>query len=119
MDSATILQYAVRASASQLKTFSVSFGGRSFDETKFIDRAVRQYGTDHQQLDLTPAQDLCGAIEEFAYYSDEPSADAGSLPVWFLSKFFKSKTPVSLSRESPDELFAASIPSRTNLLPQS
>jgi len=116
MDSTTILHYASRATASQLKTFSISFRGRSFDETKFIGRAVRQYGTDHQELDLTPAQDLCGAIEEFAYYSDEPSADAGSLPVWFLSKLCKSKTTVALSGEGADELFGGYITCRADLL---
>ena len=116
MDSTTILHYAARSTASQLKTFSISFRGRSFDETKFIDRAVQQYGTDHQELDLTPAQDLCGAIEEFAYYSDEPSADAGSLPVWFLSKLCKSKTTVALSGEGADELFGGYITCRADML---
>ena len=116
MDSTTILHYASRASTSQLKTFSISFRGRSFDETKFIDRAVHQYGTDHQVLDLTPAEDLCGAIEEFAYYSDEPSADAGSLPVWFLSKLCKSKTTVALSGEGADELLGGYITCRADIL---
>jgi asparagine synthase (glutamine-hydrolysing) len=116
MDSTTILHYASKATSSQLKTFSISFRGRSFDETKFIHRAVQQYGTDHQELDLTPEQDLCGAIEEFAYYSDEPSADAGSLPVWFLSKLCKSKTTVALSGEGADELFGGYITYRADLL---
>lgn len=116
MDSTTILHYASQATNAQLKTFSISFRGRSFDETKFIHRAVRQYGTDHQELDLTPEQDLCGAIEEFAYYSDEPSADAGSLPVWFLSKLCKTKTTVALSGEGADELFGGYITCRADLL---
>jgi len=90
IDSTTILHYAAKASRSQLKTFSISFRGRSFDETQYIQRAVKQYETDHTELDLTPAEDLGGAIEEFAYYSDEPSADAGALPVWFLSKLCKT-----------------------------
>ena len=118
MDSTTILHYASRATAAQLKTFSISFRGRSFDETTFIDRAVKEYGTDHEVLDLTPAQDLCGAIEEFAYYSDEPSADAGSLPVWFLSKLCKSKTTVALSGEGADELFGGYITCRADMLSQ-
>ena len=116
MDSTTILHYASKATTAQLKTFSISFRGRSFDETTFIDRAVRRYGTDHQELDLTPAQDLCGAIEEFGYYSDEPSADAGSLPVWFLSKLCKSKTTVALSGEGADELFGGYITCRADML---
>src|SRR5260370_2801854 len=116
MDSTTILHYASKATASQLKTFSISFRGRSFDETTFIDRAVQQYGTDHQALDLTPAQDLCGAIEEFAYYSDEPSAVARSLPLWIPSNFFNPKTTVPVSVDSSSQLFGGYITCRADML---
>ena len=116
IDSTTILHYAAEASTTQLKTFSISFRGRSFDETEYVHRAVNQYETDHTELDLTPAKDLRGAIEEFAYYSDEPSADAGALPVWFLSKLCKTKTTVALSGEGADELFGGYLTYRANRL---
>jgi asparagine synthase (glutamine-hydrolysing) len=116
IDSTTILHYAAKASSSQLKTFSISFRGRSFDETAYIHRAAKQYETDHTELDLTPEVDLLGAIEEFAYYSDEPSADAGALPVWFLSKLCKTKTTVALSGEGADELFGGYLTYRANRL---
>ena len=116
IDSSTILHYAARASSSQLKTFSISFRGRSFDETEYVHRAAKQYDTDHSELDLTPELDLRGAIEEFAYYSDEPSADAGALPVWFLSKLCKTKTTVALSGEGADELFGGYLTYRANRL---
>jgi asparagine synthase (glutamine-hydrolysing) len=116
IDSSTILHYAAKASNSQLKTFSISFRGRSFDETEYVHRAVRQYETEHTELDLTPEQDLRGAIEEFAYFSDEPSADAGALPVWFLSKLCKTKTTVALSGEGADELFGGYLTYRANRL---
>ena len=116
VDSSTILHYAANACSSPLKTFSISFRGRSFDETQYIRRAVEKYGTEHQELDLTPEQDLQGAIEEFAYYSDEPSADAGSLPVWFLSKLCKTKTTVALSGEGADELFGGYLTYPANRL---
>ena len=64
------------------------------------------YDTDHEQLDLNPEEGLPDAIEEFAYYSDEPSADAGALPVWYLSKMTRRKVTVALSGEGADELFA-------------
>jgi asparagine synthase (glutamine-hydrolysing) len=105
IDSTSILHYAAQASSSRLKSFSISFKGRSFDESSHIRRAVQEYGTDHDELDLNPGIDLRSAIEEFAYYSDEPSADAGALPVWFLSKLSKTKTTVALSGEGADELF--------------
>ena len=57
-----------------------------------------QYGTDHEQFDLNPEVNLQDAIEEFAYYADEPNADAGALPVWFLSKMSKPQATVTAQR---------------------
>jgi asparagine synthase (glutamine-hydrolysing) len=114
IDSTSILHYASMASSSRLKTFSISFKGRSFDESSYIRSVVQEYGTDHDELDLNPSVDLRGAIEEFAYYSDEPSADAGALPVWFLSKLCKRKTTVALSGEGADELFGGYLTYRAD-----
>jgi asparagine synthase (glutamine-hydrolysing) len=114
IDSTSILHYAAQGSSSRLKSFSISFQGRSFDESSYIRRAVEEYGTDHDEMDLNPGVDLRGAIEEFAYYSDEPSADAGALPVWFLSKLCKTKTTVALSGEGADELFGGYLTYRAN-----
>ena len=114
IDSSAILHYAANESSSPLKTFSISFQGRSFDETAYIREVAQRYQTEHQELDLNPDVDLRTAIEEFAYYSDEPSADAGALPVWFLSKLSKTKTTVSLSGEGADELFGGYLTHRAN-----
>jgi asparagine synthase (glutamine-hydrolysing) len=116
IDSSTILHYAATQSSSRIKTFSISFRGRSFDETPYIRQVVEQYGTEHTELDLNPDSNLQGAIEEFAYYSDEPTADAGALPVWFLSKLSKTKTTVALSGEGADELFGGYLTYAANLL---
>jgi asparagine synthase (glutamine-hydrolysing) len=105
LDSSTILHYASQASRNRLKSFSVSFCGRKFDETPYFREIAARYGTDHREFDLNPDVELRGAIEEFAYYSDEPSADAGALPVWFLSKMCRREVTVALSGDGADELF--------------
>src|SRR5260370_7744478 len=66
---------------------------------------ARIYGTDHYEFDLKPEVEFESAIEDFAYYSDEPSADAGALPVWFLSRMSRRHVTVALSGEGADELF--------------
>ncbi len=48
---------------------------------------------------------LQSAIHEISYYSDEPSADAGALPVWFLSRMTADHVTVALSGEGADEIF--------------
>ena len=54
---------------------------------------------------MTGELDLAEAIHEMAYYSDEPSADAGALPVWFLSRMTSEHVTVALSGEGADEVF--------------
>jgi asparagine synthase (glutamine-hydrolysing) len=114
IDSSTVLHYAASASSQRLKTFSISFRGRSFDETEYIRAAATQYQTDHQEFDVNPEAGLADAIEEFAYYFDEPNADAGALPVWYLSKMTRQKVTVALSGEGADELFGGYLTYRAD-----
>jgi asparagine synthase (glutamine-hydrolysing) len=109
VDSSTILHYTREWSAARLKTFSISFAGRSFDETSYIRDIAARYDTEHHELDVSPSLDLPAAIEEMAYYSDEPFADAGALPVWFLSALSRKHVTVALSGEGADELFGGYI----------
>lgn len=109
VDSSTILHYACEASSSRVKTFSISFNGRSFDETRYIREIARRYDTEHHELDVSPALDLASAVEELAHYSDEPFADAGALPIWFLSALSRKHVTVALSGEGADELFGGYI----------
>ena len=109
LDSSTILHYAASETAGRLKTFSVSFAGRSFDESRYFREVAQAYGTDHHEFDLNPEIELTSAIEDFAYYSDEPSADAGALPVWYLSRMSRRHVTVALSGEGADELFGGYV----------
>jgi asparagine synthase (glutamine-hydrolysing) len=116
IDSSTILHYAANASSTPLRTFSISFEGRSFDEGNYIRQVASFYGTQHEMLNLTEDSGLGDAIEEFAYYSDEPNADAGALPVWFLSKLTRGGATVALSGEGADELFGGYVTYRADQL---
>ena len=116
LDSSSLLHYAATASNSRLKTFSITFRGRSFDEANYARQIADRYGTEHTELDLNPKQDLVGAIGELAYYCDEPNADSGALPVWFLSRLTKASATVALSGEGADELFGGYLMQRASLL---
>jgi asparagine synthase (glutamine-hydrolysing) len=109
LDSSAILHYAATESPGKLKTFSVSFTGRSFDESRYFREVAQVYGTDHHEFDVNPDLELASAIEDFAYYSDEPSADAGALPVWYLSRMSRRHVTVALSGEGADELFGGYV----------
>lgn len=116
IDSTTILHYAVEVCGARPKTFSISFRGRNFDEARYCREVAARYGTDHYELDLNPTLDFERAISESAYYSDEPSADAGALPVWFLSALTRQHATVALSGEGADELFGGYLTYQADLL---
>lgn len=105
LDSATVLHYAAHSSRTPIHTFSISFQGRHCDESRYHRPLAAHYGTQHEELDLGRDLDLTSAIHELSYYSDEPSADAGALPVWFLSKLTAQHVRVTLSGEGSDEIF--------------
>ena len=105
VDSSTITHYAAQLSSKALKTFSVTFRGKSFDESAYIRTVSQLYGTEHTEIDLNEDADLCDAIAELSYYSDEPGADAGALPVWYLAKLTRRHVTVALSGEGADEMF--------------
>jgi asparagine synthase (glutamine-hydrolysing) len=105
LDSSAVLHYAAEESSRKLQTFSITFRGRSFDESRYIRQISEHYGTEHHELDLNPQSDLHDAIEDLTYYTDEPCADSGALPVWFLSRLTRQHAPVALSGDGADELF--------------
>ncbi len=105
LDSSAVLHYAAQASSTPLKSFSVSFSGRAFDESQYFREISRRYGTDHHEFDMQPGPFVADVVQRMAFYSDEPSADAGALPVWFLSEMCRKEVTVALSGEGADELF--------------
>jgi asparagine synthase (glutamine-hydrolysing) len=105
LDSSAILHYAAHAHQGPLQTYSITFQGRSFDESRYIKDVSSCFGTKHSTFDLSESADLVNAIERIAYYSDEPSADAGALPLWFLAEMTSRNVTVVLTGEGADELF--------------
>ena len=115
LDSSTVLHYAAQE-APKLNTFSISFRGHSHDESEYFRTAAAHYGTHHDEFDLNPEQNLAETIEQLGYYSDEPSADAGALPVWYLSEMTRRHVKVALSGEGADELFGGYLTYRADAL---
>jgi asparagine synthase (glutamine-hydrolysing) len=116
VDSTTLLHYASELGARPLKTFSIAFESKSCDESVWFRDVAKRYGTEHHEFELNRESEVAAAIEDFAWYSDEPGADAGALPVWFLSKMSREHVTVALSGEGGDELFGGYLTYRADSL---
>jgi asparagine synthase (glutamine-hydrolysing) len=100
---------AVTAMMSQLggdvKSFSVGFAERSFDESDHARQVARHLGTEHRELILEPDM-LLGLIPKLPVLLDEPLGDASIIPTYLLSEFTRRHVKVALGGDGGDELFA-------------
>ena len=105
IDSALITYYLVKNSSKKVKTFSVAFEDKSFDES-FYSRQVADYlCTDHHEHIFT-TDDLIKSLPAIIDNMDEPFADASLLPTALLSRFAHETVTVALSGDGGDEIFA-------------
>ncbi len=100
---------AVTAMMSQLgtevKSFSVGFAERSFDESRYARQVAQHLGTDHHELTLEPSM-LLDLIPKLPTLLDEPLGDASIIPTYLLSAFTRRHVKVALGGDGGDELFA-------------
>ena len=106
IDSSTVVALMVEAMPPEsVKTFTIGFGERSFDESDHARRVARHFGTDHHEETFTPNV-MLDLLPELANFLDEPFADASILPTYLLSKFTRSHVTVALGGDGSDELLA-------------
>lgn len=106
IDSTLIALYASNLvkNPKDIKTFSIGFENKSFDETKYAKQVADIIGTDHH-VKIVKQKEVIGIIEEIGNIFDEPVADASVIPTYILSKFSREKVTVALSGDGADELF--------------
>jgi len=105
IDSGAVAYYAQKNSKSPIKTFSVAFDEKSFDESSYARRVSKFLGTEHFEESFRP-KDMLDLVPEIAGLSDEPLADPSILPTYLLSKFTRKNVTVALGGDGGDELFA-------------
>jgi asparagine synthase (glutamine-hydrolysing) len=103
VDSAFLAALAAEESAEPLRTFSIGFEERSFDELAGARLVAERYGTQHQELVLRP--DAALLLPALADAFDEPFADSSALPTYLVSQLAANDVKVALSGEGGDELF--------------
>ena len=103
IDSSALAALASEESGGRVKTFSIGFEERSFNELDQARLVAERYGTDHHELVVRP--DAAALLHELAIYFDEPFADSSALPTYLVSKLASEHVKVALSGEGGDELF--------------
>jgi asparagine synthase (glutamine-hydrolysing) len=103
IDSSALAALASEESAEPVRTFSIGFEERSFDELADAGLVADRYGTRHRELVLRP--DAALLLPALADAFDEPFADSSALPTYLVSQLAAEDVKVALSGEGGDELF--------------
>ncbi|HKG17620.1 MAG TPA: asparagine synthase (glutamine-hydrolyzing), partial [Solirubrobacteraceae bacterium] len=103
IDSSLLAALAAQESGEPLRTFSIGFEERSFNELQRARQVARRYGTDHHELILRP--DAATLLPRLADVFDEPFADSSALPTYLVCELAARDVKVVLSGEGGDEMF--------------
>jgi len=87
-----------------LKTFSIGFDQKDFDESSHAKKIAEYLGAEHHEWILTDKDFLDSLFDYYSVY-DEPFGDGSGIPTFLLSKFAKESVTVALSADGGDEMF--------------
>lgn len=105
LDSTIVATGVAKAVSEPVRSFSIGFSERRFDESPWAEQAASHLKLKHRQRILAPA-DLLAEIDTVAGIFDEPFADSSAVPTYLVAKLAREEVTVALSGDGGDELLA-------------
>jgi asparagine synthase (glutamine-hydrolysing) len=87
-----------------VKTFSIGFEEKEYDELPYARMVAGRYGTDHHEFIVTP--DIKDLLPKLVWHYNEPFADSSAVPTWYLAQMTRRHVTVALNGDGSDESFA-------------
>ncbi len=103
-DSSLVSSIANKFTEKPLKTFTIGFENKQFDESAYASKVAKAIGSDHSEwiLNEKMAMDI---LPEILPTYDEPFADSSAIPTMLVSGLARKDVKVVLTGDGGDELF--------------
>jgi asparagine synthase (glutamine-hydrolysing) len=105
IDSSLIVAFMQQHSVRPVRTFTVAFADRAYDESASAALVARHLGTEHTTVHM-PESDVLDIVPALPEIWDEPFADSSQLPTYLVAGVARRDVTVALSGDGGDELFA-------------
>jgi len=105
IDSSLVVALMQEQCTSTVRTFSVGFSEKQFDESLAASEIAARLGTEHTTFMARP-EDLLALVERLPEVYDEPFADSSQLPTLLVCRLAREHVTVALTGDGGDELFA-------------
>lgn len=105
IDSTLVVAAMQRHASSPVKTFSIGFANKAYDEAENACAVAKHLGTEHHELYISE-KDMLALVEDMPEMYDEPFADPSQLPTALLARLTHEHVTVALSGDGGDELCA-------------
>ena len=104
VDSSAVVAMMAGLQPEPVRTFSISFEPKGWDESAYAAEIAGRYGTEHRVRAVDPnAFDL---VDRLATIYDEPFGDSSAIPTFRVCAMARENVTVALSGDGGDEVFA-------------
>ena len=105
VDSSLIAALLQKQSSQRVKSFTIGFSQKDYDESTVAKRIAQHLGLEHTEY-ICSSSDLLDQAQNVSDIYDEPFSDSSQIPTLLLSKLTRKNVTVALSGDGGDEVFA-------------
>ena len=104
VDSSAVVAMMAKHSKNSVKTFSITFKEKEYNEASYARKVAKMFNTQHSELVAEPTS--VEMLPDLVYQYEEPYANSSAIVMYMISKLAKKYVTVALNGDGGDESFA-------------
>ena len=103
VDSSAVVAYMSQILSNPVKTFSIGFDEKEYDETNYAEIVAKRWNTEHYVEIVKP--DALEILPRIVQHYGEPFGDSSAIPTYYVCQMARKNVTMVLSGDGGDEVF--------------